>query len=154
MALIAWYTKALANLVGGETAGETRAVDFLSDVIKVMLTTATHVPNQDTHEFKPDVTNEVVGTAYTAGGITLLNKTITVDGATNKITLDADDIAWTASTITARNAHIYDDTPALAADKPLIAYVDFQTDQVSANGALSIGWNAAGILTMTAAAPA
>ena len=76
-----WYSKSLANLLGGETAGETFAVDFLSDTIKVALTTSSYAYNLDTHEVFSDVTNEVVGTNYTAGGATLASKTITVTAA-------------------------------------------------------------------------
>src|SRR5262245_57830627 len=75
---IEMYGKALANLLGGETAGETNAVDYLSDTIKVALLAAAHVPNLDTHEFLSDVSaNEISGTGYTAGGATLAAKTIT-----------------------------------------------------------------------------
>jgi len=45
-------------------AGE---IDFGDDTIKVMLSTESYVPDQDTHEFRDDVTNEVAGTGYTAG---------------------------------------------------------------------------------------
>jgi hypothetical protein len=38
---------------------------------KTMLTTVTYVPNQDTHDFKDDVTNEITGTGYTAGGVAI-----------------------------------------------------------------------------------
>lgn len=75
------YGKALANLLGGEVAGDTFAVDFLSDTIKCLLTTNAHTPNLDTHETKSDITNEVVGTGYVARGTTLGAKTITYTAA-------------------------------------------------------------------------
>ena len=45
---------------------------------------------------------------------------------------------------------IYDDTPATAATKPLIGYVDFGSDQSSSAGTFSVVWDAAGIFTTTA----
>lgn len=71
------YGKALANLLGGETSGETNAVDYLSDTIKIALLGAGYTPNLDTHEFFSDVSaQEVSGAGYTAGGATLASKTI------------------------------------------------------------------------------
>lgn len=145
-----WYGKALCNLVGGETAGETRAVDYLSDTIKVMLCTASYVPAQDTHEFKSDITNEVSGTGYSAGGATLSNKTVTYTAGTNTCALDADDVTWSASTITARYAVIYDDTPVGDTNKPVLGYVDFGQDMASSNGAFTLQWASGGILTLVA----
>jgi hypothetical protein len=44
-------------------------VDLSSGSYKVLLTTVTHTPNQDTHTVRTDITNEVTGTLYTAGGV-------------------------------------------------------------------------------------
>ena len=43
-------------------------IDLDTDTIKVALVTATYTPDQDLHEDFADLTNEVVGTGYTAGG--------------------------------------------------------------------------------------
>jgi hypothetical protein len=56
-------------------------INFPSDTIKAMLTTSTYSPNLDTHRYKSSVTNEVVGTGYTAGGVTLASKTVTYTAA-------------------------------------------------------------------------
>lgn len=143
------YGKFCANMLGGETAGESSAVDYLSDTIKVALTTATYVPDQDTHEFFSDVTNEVSGTGYTAGGQALASKTVTYTAGTNKTTLDAADTTWSSATITARIAVIYKDT-GTASTSPLIAYIDFGSNQSSSNGNFTIQWNASGIVEFTA----
>src|SRR3989304_709183 len=44
------YSKAFANLMGGESAGDAFAVDYLSDTIKAMLCSSSYTPNQDTDE--------------------------------------------------------------------------------------------------------
>ena len=126
-----------------------KEIDFNSDAIKVMLCTSTYSPNQDTHQYKSSVTNEVTGTGYTAGGATLANCTITYTGASNTLKLDADDVSWAASTITARYAVIYDSTPASDATRPLIALIDFGADMSSTSGAFTITFDANGIATVT-----
>ena len=129
-----------------------KEVDWDTDTIKVALLSNVYTPNQDTHDYWDDVSaNEVTGTGYTAGGMTLASKTITYTGATNVIALDAADVTWSASTITARYAVVYDDTPATAATKPLLGYVDFGSDQSSSAGNFTLTWDAAGIFTITMA---
>ena len=130
-----------------------KEVDFDSDTIKVALLTNAYTPNQDTHDYFDDVVaNEVAATGgYTSGGITLANKTITYDSGTNVIKLDADDVTWSASTITARYAVVYDASPASDATRPLIGYVDFGSDQSSSSGNFTITWDATGIVRITIA---
>lgn len=128
-----------------------KEVDFDSDTVKVMLTTSSYTPNQDTHVYKSDITNEVSGTGYTAGGQALASKTVTYDSATNTVILDAADTVWSASTITARYAVIYDDAGASDATKVLLGYVDFGSDQSSTSGNFTLTWDATGIIRITAA---
>jgi hypothetical protein len=105
------------------------------------------VPNQDTHDYFNDVTNEVTGTGYTAGGATL--GTPTIGNTLNVIKLDGDDTVWAASTITARIAVVYDSTPGTAATNPLLFWVDFGADVSSVSGSFTITWNASGMATIT-----
>jgi hypothetical protein len=124
-------------------------INYSSDSIKVMLCTSTYTPNQGTHQFKSDITNEVVGTGYTATGVALASKTAAT--ATRVATFDAADTSWATSTITARFAVVYDATPATDATRPLICYIDFGADVVSSGGTFSITFDALGIWTLTAA---
>ena len=127
-----------------------KEVDWDTDTIKVALTTSSYTPNQDTHDYYNDVTNEVSGTGYTAGGATLASKTNTYDSGTNVITLDAADVTWSSSTITARYAVIYADT-GTSSTSPLIGYVDFGSDQSSSAGNFTITWDSTGIVKITVA---
>jgi len=141
-------TKTFGSLI---TKAFNKEVDWDSDTIKVALVTSAYTPNQDTHDYWDDVvSNEATGTGYTAGGATLGSKTVTYTSGTNVTAFDAADVSWTTSTITARYAVIYDDTPGTNATKPLIGYVDFGSDQSSSAGTFSIVWNASGIFTTTA----
>jgi len=146
-----------SNVLGGMTAGETqRMIDILSDTIKVMLCTSVYVPDPDTHKFKSSVTNELPGTGgYTTGGVTLAGKTLTYTAAGNFLVFDANDVVWSASTLSnARIAVIYDDRAAAAGDKELIGFIDFGADMSSAGVDFSIIWDAAGIFKITVAAAA
>jgi hypothetical protein len=145
-----WYGKALINAFGGATEAETRNIDWLTDTMKVMLCTDSYTPNQDTHMFKSDITNEVSGTGYTAGGAQIANKSLSYDNQSNTIKFDGDDITWESSTISARYAVIYDDTPSGASNKPLLGYVDFGEVKSSNNGDFKIQWHVDGILKCVA----
>jgi hypothetical protein len=128
-----------------------KEVDFDSDTIKVALLTSSYTPDQDAHDYFNDVsTYEVTGTGYTSGGATLASKTATYDSATNVIVLDAADVTWSSSTITARYAVVYDST-GTASTSALIGYVDFGSDQSSTNGNFTITWDSTGIVRITVA---
>jgi len=135
------FLKSLAN----------KEIDLDTDTLKVMLCTSAYTPDQDAHQYKSSVTNEVSGTGYTAGGATLAGVTVTYTGATNTLTLDAADPSWASSTITARTAVIYDSTPATDATRPLITYLQSDVDISSSGGAFTITFDANGIATITAA---
>lgn len=129
-----------------------KEIDWDTDTIKVALLTNSYTPDQDAHNYWDDVnTYQVTGTGYTAGGAALTNKTNTYNSGTNVIVLDADDVTWSSSTITARYAVIYNDSPATNATKNLIGYVDFGSDQSSSNGNFTITWDATGIVRITVA---
>lgn len=113
-------------------------LDTGGDTLKIMLTTATHTPSASAHEFKSDLSNEVSGSNYTAGGSTLSNQVF--DLATGTVTFDADDVTWLqhASGFTdARNVHIYKDT-GNASTSPLIAYGVMSADKGNVDGDFTI----------------
>jgi len=118
--------------------------DTTSGRFKCMLSTASWTPNYSTHSIKSDVTNEVSGSGYSAGGEALTSITFATSGGT--ITWDAADVEWASSTITsARYATIYDDT---LTNKPLVCTIDFGGDFSTVSGTFKITWNASGIFTL------
>jgi hypothetical protein len=126
-------------------------VDLSSGSYKIMLTASTHTPNQDTHDFRDDLTNEVTGTLYTAGGVAV-TVARTYDGASNEIRVAVQDAVWgPGATITFRNAHLYKVLGGAASADPLIAYIAYASDQSVSNGTLTID-NAAVTLKGTVAA--
>lgn len=122
-------------------------IDLDTDTIKVALVTSSYSPNIDTHEDMADVTNEVTGTGYSAGGATLANKTVTADTVDDEGVFDADDVTWSSSTITARGAVVYKST-GTAANDLLICYIDFGSDKSSSSGNFTITWNSEGIVNL------
>lgn len=130
-----------------------KEIDFDSDTIKIMLCTNSYSFDQDTHQYKSSVTNEITGTGYTAGGQTLTSVAVTYDTSTNVIKLDAADPSWPSSTLTGvRKAVIYDATPGTDATRPIIAYLESDADLSTTSGTLSITFDTAGIATITVAA--
>ncbi|GAA2436201.1 hypothetical protein [Mycolicibacterium llatzerense] len=135
MATSKFYGKFLQSLCNKE-------IDIDSDTLKVMLCTSSYTPDQDAHRYKSDITNEVTGTGYTAGGVTVTPVTVSYDSATNKLSFSStSNPTWTTSTITARYAILYDSTPATDATRPLILYVDFGADISSTAATFSVPWD-------------
>ena len=114
------------------------AIDFDTDTFKVMLVTSTYTANKDTHTKRSDVTNEVSGTGYTAGGVTSAC-TVTKDTANDKVTLSLAAVSWATSTITARGAVYYKSRGGASSADELVAYVDFGGDVSSTGATFSLG---------------
>lgn len=124
------------------------SIDLDTDTIKVMLVTSSYAPNVDTHTKRSDVTNEVTGTGYSAGGSALANKTVTADTVDDEGVFDADDLSWSSSTITARAAVLYKSRGGASTADELICYVDFGSDISSTGGTFTITWNSEGIINL------
>jgi len=142
MASISFYNNATKDILDG-------TIDLDTDTIKVSLHASTYTPAA-THDFFSDLTNEVTGSNYTAGGATLGSTAITTV-TTNDAMFDAADATWSAHATgfsTARYAVIYKST-GTASTAPLVGYIDFTTDQDNVNNDLTIKWNASGILQLT-----
>ena len=123
------------------------AIDFddtTAGAFKCMLVDSSYTPDFDTDSVKTDVSGEIVGAGYTAGGEALTSVTFTISGGT--ITWDAGDVTWSASTITnAAAAVIYNTSET---NDPLIAYVDIGCNFSTTSGTFQIVWNASGIFTL------
>ncbi len=148
----ALYDAFLANALGSTVATGVPNVDWLSDAQHCTLHTSLYAVSKTAHDFVDDLTNEITGTGYTAGGVVLANKTLAITSSV--IVGDADDAVWAASTLTARFAVVSDRTPATAATQPLIGYQNFGADVSSSGGEYRVAWSANGIFRITVAAEA
>lgn len=105
-----------------------KEIDFDADTFKIMATTSAYTPNK-AHRYKSDITNEVSGTNYTAGGIALSSVVFAYHSGTSKVYFDAADPAWAGPIPAARNFIVYDSTPATDATRPLIGVIIADSDR-------------------------
>ena len=124
------------------------SIDLDTDTINVMLVTSTYTPNIDTHTKRSDITNEISGTGYTAGGSALASKAVTVDTTGDKGVFDAADLSWSTATFTARGAVLYKARGGASSADEIIAYIDFVTDRSCSAGTFTLQWDTAGILNL------
>jgi hypothetical protein len=110
--------------------------DLEADTLKIALYTSSATLGAATTAYS--ATNEISGTGYSAGGVTLTSTTVATTGTTAYF--DADDPEWTSASFTARGALIYNSTNA---DKA-IAVLDFGGDFTVSSGTFRIVFPAAG----------
>lgn len=122
------------------------SIDMDTDTLNVLLVTSTYTPSQGSHAKRSDITNEVTGTGYTAGGVALASKTMTADTTNHRGVFDAADSSWTTATITARAAVIYKARGGASSADELVAYIDFGGNITATAGTFLITWSANGIL--------
>lgn len=91
---------------------------------KLFLADAAYTPNQDTHDFVNDLTNEAAGTGYTGsvGGLTLVSPAVALDASTNTVKITANDI--TGISVACRWG-VFNVWTGSAATSPVLAYTDF-----------------------------
>ena len=113
------------------------AIDFDTDTFKAILVTSTYTPNKDTDDKRDDVTNEVSGTGYTAGGVASA-VTVTKDTANDKVTIQLGAVSWASSTVTARACVYYKSRGGASSADELVAYNDFGSNVSSTGGTFSV----------------
>lgn len=142
MATIVYNSAKKALLDGG--------IDMANDTIKVALVTSGYTPDMDTHVFFDDITNEVSGTGYSAGGETLSGKSVTQDDDADESYLTASNTIWEGSSITARGAVMYKST-GVGSTSPLIAYFDFGQDETTVADTFRLTWPEGGLFVLASA---
>ena len=110
--------------------------DLVADTLKIALYTSSANLGAGTTAYS--TANEISGTGYTAGGVTLTNKAVSTTGTTANF--DEDDPTWTSACFTANGALIYNSTNS---DKA-IAVLAFGGDFTVASGTFRIVFPAAG----------
>ena len=114
------------------------AVALIGDDIKFAMFTNSITPNFSTdtaYNASPYNANEVSGTGYTAGGVSLSSKVVD-ESPTGTLRYDAADPSWSSSTITnARCGLVYDNT---LAGKNALGLVNFGADYSTQNGTFAV----------------
>jgi hypothetical protein len=124
------YTSFLDDVAKGN-------IDCDSNTFKAMLVTSTYSPNQTTHTKRSDITNEVTGTGYTAGGATSA-VTVTKVIASNLVSIQFDAVNWASSTITARGCVYYKSRGGASSADELVAYCDFGSNISTSGGTFTV----------------
>lgn len=106
-------------------------IDWVNDAIKSALYNNSITPNFSTDTrigAAPYTTNEISGTGYTAGGVSLAGKTFT-ESPTGTLMYDANDPTWSGATFSgARCLVTYDSTLSSPAVSPLLVLTTFGAD--------------------------
>jgi hypothetical protein len=108
-----------------------------TDTFKGMLVTSTYSPNKGTHTKRSDITNEVSGTGYTAGG-TSVTCTVSLDTTNHRSDVTISGPSWANSSITARALVVYKSRGGASSADNLVAYIDFTSDVTSTNATFSV----------------
>ena len=114
----------------------TGAVDLDTDTFKMLLVTSTYTAAK-THDKRNDITNEVSGTGYTAGG-NAVTVTVAQDNTNSRVTINFTVTSWTSSTITARAGVIYKSRGGASSADELVCYLDFGADVSSSAGTFAV----------------
>lgn len=99
--------------------------DLLTDTIKLALYTSSATLDENTTVYS--VTNQVVGTGYSAGGVVLTG--VTLNTANNVVYIDFNDAVWNPASFTAAGGLIYN---ASKSNKS-IAVLSFGADKIATN---------------------
>lgn len=132
---------------------EGAAINFVTpggNGVKCAIVTGTYTQS-DAHDYFDDITNQVTGDNYTAGGNVMSTGTVVLSAGT--VTVDIGDPAtWGVHATgfsTGRRAIIYHDT-GTASTSRLIGYsADFGADKGNVDGDFTITVNASGLFTNT-----
>lgn len=103
---------------------------------KMMLVTSSYTPNKD-HSKRSDITNEITGTGYTAGGSTC-TVTVTKDDTNDRVSVSIGSVSWPTATLTARRAVVYRSRGGASSADELVACIDFLGDVTSTGGTFSV----------------
>jgi hypothetical protein len=120
-----------------------KEVDLDTDTIKLMLLSSSATPNVDVHVYIEDLEgDEVSGSGYSAGGETVSNISISYISGSNTCKFDADDVVFSAVTISTRYGVLYDEDSSV-----IIAYLDFDSEQSPSASDFTVSFNADGMFT-------
>lgn len=116
----------------------TGAIDLDTDTFKVLLTTSSYTADKDAHDKRDDVTNEVSGTGYSAGGASATVSVAAVDTANDRVVVTLGGATWSSSTITARYAVYYKSRGGASSADELVAVIDFGGNVSTSGGTFTL----------------
>jgi len=122
-----------------------------SPTVYFVLVGSGYTADIDSHLYRSSVTDEIAGSNYNQGGYALSGPTLRQDDTNNQGILDGTDILLANITFdTSPRACVLYGSSGLGVDSdPLIAYIDFGSDQAVTAGTFQITWAAGGIIALT-----
>jgi hypothetical protein len=117
-------------------------INLDTDEFYVMLVDKRYVPSA-THTKRSDISGEISGTGYTAGGLPLSHTITDVGAVTNLI---GTPIQWENSSFTARGGVMYQRTGGPASSDRLVKYFDFREDLTCDNARFWIVFDFKGVI--------
>lgn len=108
-----------------------------TDAFYVVLASSAYAPAKKTNTRRSDVTNEVTGTGYTAGGQVAV-ATVAKDTVNDRETITFAAVNWATATITARFAVYYKRRGGAATADEIVCVNDFGSDVTSTAGAFAL----------------
>jgi len=133
------------------------AIDLSLTSHKFALVNDTHTPDFDVHDAFNDLTNEVSGTGWAAGGVALSAAAsgATSTSPTNTISpagtykYDMNDVSVSGTTLTNAMAMVlYADALTTPFADPLILLIDFVTAVSTSSGTFGVQFASAGVATI------
>ncbi len=126
-----------------------QAFFLAANTYKMSLHTNSLVPDAETHKNFSDLTNEVSGTGYTAGGDDIGDPTLTSDETNEDVKVDWDDYTFVTLTVPEiRYAAIYKDT-GTPSTSTIIGILDFGENKAAVAEDFMVTINAHGVLNVT-----
>ncbi len=113
-------------------------VNYNADSFKVMLLTTTAIPHKDNWSRRDNVTNEVSGDGYTAGGTPCTVSVGSTDTTNDRVDITLGAVTWPTSTITAKFAVYYKSRGGASSADELIACIDFGADVTTTSDTFSL----------------
>lgn len=109
-----------------------------TDTYKCALLTSAGVSaaSISSHTRFSQITGEITGTGYTAGGVTVV-PTFTKDTTNHRLTITIPSHTWSSSTLAARGEVCYKST-GTASTSPLLWLNDFTSDVTTSNGTFTV----------------
>jgi hypothetical protein len=128
-------TQAIANSFKKQLLEGDHEFQFGGDKFKLSLYSSSATLNSATTSFT--TTNEVGNSgSYTSGGGALVQPNPSTSIASGVAIVDFNDLSFTAATINARGALIYNTSSAVT--NAAVAVLDFTSDKISTNGTFTI----------------
>lgn len=127
--------------------GSDLVLDYINDVVKCALFNNSITPNFSTdasYGVGTYASNEITGTGYAAGGVTLGGKTVT-ESPTLSIMYDANDLTWTTATWTGARCGLYWDDTATSPVDCVVALQTFGADYAVTAGTFTVQQPSTGI---------